>query len=61
MQTIRLGRRSENRNPLIKDFLPLARLEDLAMAGWDVYPEDAYLAAKRAGVLSAEDLAQARG
>ncbi len=56
MQTIRLGRRSENRNPLIKDFLPLARLDDLAMAGWDVYPEDAYEAAKRAGVLRPEDL-----
>ncbi len=56
MQTIRLGRRSENRNPLIKDLLPLAELDDLEMAGWDVYPEDAYAAAKRAGVLRPEDL-----
>lgn len=60
MQTIRLGRRSENRNPLIRDFLPLAKLEDLAMAGWDVYPEDAFEAAKRAGVLRAEDLEPVR-
>jgi myo-inositol-1-phosphate synthase len=60
MQTIRLGRRSENRNPLVRDFLPLAKLEDLAMAGWDVYPEDAFQAAKRAGVLRAEDLEPVR-
>ncbi len=57
MQTIRLGRRSENRNPLIKDLLPLACLDDLVMAGWDVYPDDAYQAAERAGVLRPEDLA----
>ncbi len=56
MQTIRLGRRSENRNPLIKDLLPLAGLDDLVMAGWDVYPDDAYQAAERAGVLRPEDL-----
>ena len=56
MQTIRLGRRSENRNPLIKDLLPLADLDDLAMAGWDVYPDDAYQAAERAGVLRPEDM-----
>ncbi len=56
MQTIRLGRRSESRNPRIRDLLPLAALDDLEMAGWDVFPEDAYAAAKRAGVLRPEDL-----
>ena len=56
MQTIRLGRRSENRNPLIRELLPLAALDDLEMAGWDVYPDDAYQAAERAGVLRPEDL-----
>jgi myo-inositol-1-phosphate synthase len=56
MQTIRLGHRSENRNPLIRDFLPLAPLTDLAFAGWDVYPDDAYDAAARAQVLNPQDL-----
>ncbi len=51
MQTIRLGPRSENRAPAIKDFLSLAPLSDLCFAGWDVVKDDAYTAAKRAGVL----------
>jgi myo-inositol-1-phosphate synthase len=54
LQTIRLGRRSEGRNPLIKDFVNLAPLESLSFAGWDVYPESAYDAARRAQVLSNE-------
>ncbi len=61
MQTIRLGRRSENRNPRIADFLPLAGLDDLVMAGWDVYPDDACTAAERAGVLRPEDLRPVAG
>ncbi|TNF29850.1 MAG: inositol-3-phosphate synthase [Deltaproteobacteria bacterium] len=56
MQTIRIGKRSENQAPLIKDFLPLAQLEDLEFAGWDVYPDDAYDAAARAKVLDRHDL-----
>ena len=56
MQTIRIGPRSENNAPLIKDFLPLAQLEDLEFAGWDVYPDDAYDAAARAKVLDRHDL-----
>jgi myo-inositol-1-phosphate synthase len=51
LQTIRLGRRSEGRNPLIRDLLPLARLDELAFAGWDPFPDDAYEAALRADVL----------
>ncbi len=56
MQTIRLGKRSENRNPPIRDFADLAPLDDLVFAGWDVFPDDAYDAAKRADVLDARDL-----
>jgi len=56
MQTIRIGARSENRAPLIKDFLPIAQLEDIVFAGWDVYPDDAYDAAARAKVLDRHDL-----
>ena len=53
MGTIRLGKRTEGRTPLVKDFVPLARLEDIVWGAWDVYPDDAYVAASRAGVLEA--------
>jgi myo-inositol-1-phosphate synthase len=53
MGTIRLGRRTEARSPLVKDFVPLAALEDIVWGAWDVYPDDAYVAASRAGVLDA--------
>ena len=49
--TIRLGKRTENRTPLIKDFVPLARLDDIVWGAWDVFPDDAYVSATRAGVL----------
>ena len=42
MGTIRLGKRTEGRSPLIKDFVPLAALDSLVFGGWDVFPEDAY-------------------
>ncbi|MEP7326659.1 MAG: inositol-3-phosphate synthase, partial [Gemmatimonadota bacterium] len=51
MGTIRLGKRSEKRTPLIRDFVPLAALEDLVFGAWDPIPDDAYTAALRAGVL----------
>ena len=51
MGTIRLGKRTEGRSPLVKDFVPLARLEDIEWGTWDVFPDDAYVAATRAGVL----------
>lgn len=51
MGTIRLGKRTEGRSPLVKDFVPLARLEDIVWGAWDVFPDDAYVAASRAGVL----------
>ena len=51
MGTIRLGKRTEGRSPLVKDFVPLASLEDIVWGAWDVFPDDAYVAASRAGVL----------
>ncbi|NPA75621.1 MAG: inositol-3-phosphate synthase [Euryarchaeota archaeon] len=56
MQTIRLGKRNENRHPLIKDFVPLADLDNLVFGGWDIYDMSAYEGAKKAGVLKQEDL-----
>src|SRR5271170_4315862 len=60
MGTIRLGKRTDNRVPKIKDFVPLADLDDLVFGGWDVYPDNAYEAASKAGVLDAKDLAKAQ-
>jgi myo-inositol-1-phosphate synthase len=51
MGTIRLGKRTDNRVPLIKDFLPLAQLKDLVFGAWDIFPDSAYDAAMHAGVL----------
>src|SRR6188768_4009197 len=54
MGTIRLGKRTDNRVPLIKDFVPLAQLKDLVFGAWDIFPESAYDAALNAGVLDKE-------
>jgi myo-inositol-1-phosphate synthase len=51
MGTIRLGKRTDNRVPLIKDFVPLASVNDLVFGAWDIFEEDAYEAALHAGVL----------
>ncbi len=51
MDTIRLGKRTDDRSPLIRDFVPLAPLEDVVFGAWDPFPDDAYVAAQRAGVL----------
>jgi myo-inositol-1-phosphate synthase len=56
MGTVRLGKRTDNRSPLIKDLVPLAALPDLTFGGWDVYPDSAYEAARKAGVLDAHHL-----
>ena len=56
MAHIRLGKRTESRNPLIKDFVPLADLDDIEFGGWDPYSDDAYTAAMKAGVLDARDI-----
>jgi len=54
--TIRLGKRTDNNSPRIKDFVPLAGLKDLVFGGWDIFKDTAYEAASNAGVLSKEDL-----
>ncbi len=51
MGTIRLGKRTEKRVPKIKDFVPLADLNDLVFGGWDLFTDNAYEAALKAGVL----------
>ncbi|MEN6602481.1 MAG: inositol-3-phosphate synthase [Bryobacteraceae bacterium] len=51
MATIRLGKRTEGRSPYIKDFVPLAKLDDLVFGGWDIFEDTAYEAAVKAGVL----------
>ena len=61
MATIRLGKRTENRSPLIKEFVPLASLDDLVFGAWDPIPDDAYTAAKKAGVLVEKDLERNQG
>ena len=53
MGSIRLGKRTENRYPLMKDFVPLANLDDIAFGGWDVYSDNVYEAAVKAKVLEA--------
>jgi myo-inositol-1-phosphate synthase len=60
MGTVRLGKRTENRAPRIKDFVPLADLNDIVFGGWDIFEEDCYAAARTAGVLDAAQLDQVR-
>jgi myo-inositol-1-phosphate synthase len=57
MATIRLGKRTDKRSPYIKEFAPLAELDDLVFGGWDPIPDDALTAARKAGVLEEKDLA----
>lgn len=56
--TIRIGDRTDDNVPLIRDYVPLADLDDLVFGGWDVYEDDAYVAASRAGVLDNHMLEQ---
>jgi myo-inositol-1-phosphate synthase len=51
MGTIRLGKRTDERAPLIKDFVPLADLDDIVFGAWDPFEDDAYVSAANAGVL----------
>ncbi|MGN7985892.1 inositol-3-phosphate synthase [Pedobacter sp. 22226] len=60
MGTIRLGKRTEKKEPKIKDFVPLANLEDLVFGGWDVYEDNVYEAALNARVLDANLLRDVR-
>jgi myo-inositol-1-phosphate synthase len=60
MGTIRLGKRTEGRAPKIKEFVPLAGLDDIAFGGWDIFEEDCYAAARTAGVLEQSQLDKVR-
>ena len=58
MGTIRLGKRTDNNSPLIKDFVPLADLNDVVFTGWDIFEDNVYEAAAHAQVLEKETLEQ---
>lgn len=60
MGSIRLGKRTENRFPKIKDFVPLADLNDIVFGGWDVYEDNVFDAAMNARVLDANLLRDVR-
>jgi myo-inositol-1-phosphate synthase len=60
MGTVRLGKRTEGRSPMVKDFVSLASLDDLVFGGWDIFDEDCYEAACTAGVLESSLLDQVR-
>jgi myo-inositol-1-phosphate synthase len=60
MGTIRLGKRTEGRSPVIKEFVPLASLDDIVFGGWDLFDENCYEAALTAGVLDKPLLDQVR-
>jgi len=55
MGTIRLGKRTENRIPMIKDFVPLANIKNMVFGGWDIFKDTVYEAAANADVLSKDD------
>ena len=61
MGTIRLGKRTENRVPLVRDFVNLASIDDLVFGAWDIFEEDAYDAALHAGVLERDLVNQLKG
>ena len=56
MGTIRLGKRTDNKSPLIKDFVPLADLNDIVFTGWDIFEDNVYESAAHAKVLDKETL-----
>ena len=58
MGTIRLGKRTDKRIPKIKDFVPLANLDDVVFGSWDLFSDNAYEAALKAGVLEKQQLGQ---
>ncbi len=51
MGKIRLGKRTDNNNPNVKDFIPLASMENMVFGGWDIYNDSVYKSALNAGVL----------
>ena len=61
MAHIRLGEREDDRNPLIRDFAPLASLDDLVFGAWDPISPNALEAARHCGVLEERDLGPVSG
>src|SRR5450756_196478 len=60
MGTVRLGKRTDGRSPRIREFVPLAELDQLVFGGWDIFEDNCYQAAKTAGVLEASLLDQVK-
>src|SRR5437879_10082348 len=60
LATIRLGKRTERRSPLMREFLPLEKLDNLVFGGWDIFPDTAYEAGRKAGVLEPHHLDQSK-
>jgi myo-inositol-1-phosphate synthase len=60
LATVRLGKRTEGRTPYIRDFVPLAGLDDLVFGGWDIYEDSAYDAAVHAKVIEEKLLDQVK-
>ena len=61
MGTIRLGKRTDGRSPKVKEFVPLAGLDDLVFTGWDIFEDNMYAAARNAGVLERDLLDKVKG
>ncbi|TLY36150.1 MAG: inositol-3-phosphate synthase, partial [Nitrospirae bacterium] len=61
LATIRLGKRTDRRTPLIREFVPLAPLDSLVFGGWDIFPDTAYEAAGKADVLKPHHLEEVKG
>src|SRR3989449_8104796 len=59
--TIRLGKRTQRRSPLIREFVQLEKLDNLVFGGWDIFPDTTYDAARKAGVLEPPHLEQVKG
>jgi len=60
MGTVRLGKRTDGRAPIIKDFVPLASLDDMVFGGWDIFNDNCYEAARNAEVLNPDLLERVR-
>src|SRR4029077_18147809 len=60
MGTIRLGKRTDGRSPKLKEFVPLAHLNDMVFTGWDIFEDNMYAAAAKAGVLEPQLLEQVK-
>ncbi|EKD42796.1 MAG: hypothetical protein ACD_73C00017G0002 [uncultured bacterium] len=60
MGHIRLGKRTENKNPMVKEFVSLAKLDDIVYGAWDLFPDTGYQAAVKAGVIPRDLLDQVK-